>query len=230
MPRCEWAIMGSKPWISPVCLDWFPTAQCISLARNITGDGERCRLFDREAAELRANIQDYMWDARAGYFLIITAARKGSFMSLAPIHYGPHRDAGAAGRIRNQLPRFETSYGLTTTDRQTGMSVRRLLWAPMVYFAVEGLRRYGFEEDAQRIARKFIDVVRSINEETGANFEKSGRKARAGKHTKVCWCGYSENVVGFGWTNGTTLVLQKWLRSIDANSAVTHSTPAQAAT
>ena len=45
-------------------------------------------------------------------------------------------------------------------------------WAPLQMIAVEGLRRYGYEEDADRLARKFVALVVKEFEEHGTIVEK----------------------------------------------------------
>ena len=45
-------------------------------------------------------------------------------------------------------------------------------WAPLHAIAVEGLFRYGFDEDALRIAKKYVALVESNYETTGYLWEK----------------------------------------------------------
>ena len=75
-----------------------------------------------------------------------------------------------------QLPRLETSFGLTACEKwdtpfafQWGYPNG---WAPLHAIAVEGLLRYGFDEDALRIAKKYVALVESNYETTGYLWEK----------------------------------------------------------
>jgi alpha,alpha-trehalase len=67
--------------------------------------------------------------------------------------------------------------------------------------AVEGLRRYGYADDAERISMKFLGLVRREFLRQGYIVEKydvvrGGSNVSANIHF-----GYSANQAGFGWTN-----------------------------
>ena len=71
--------------------------------------------------------------------------------------------------------------------------------------AVEGLRRYGYDEDADRISCKFLSMVLdnfvrdgNIREKYNVVSDSSNVQLREG---------YRDNIVGFGWTNGVFLEL-----------------------
>jgi alpha,alpha-trehalase len=76
-------------------------------------------------------------------------------------------------------------------------------WAPTQYLAVEGLRRYGFNDDANRLAYKFLSTVLENFQRDGTIREKYNVVTRSSE-TNVA-AGYKTNVVGFGWTNGVFL-------------------------
>lgn len=46
------------------------------------------------------------------------------------------------------------------------------MWPSNVYFAYVGLKRIGLEEDASRIAKKYIDTVERCFEQSGSLWEK----------------------------------------------------------
>ena len=78
-------------------------------------------------------------------------------------------------------------------------------WAPVHLLAIEGLRRYGYNDDADRIAAKFLTIVLR-------NFEKDHtirEKYNVVTRTSVTHIveGYAENVIGFGWTNAAFIIL-----------------------
>jgi alpha,alpha-trehalase len=72
---------------------------------------------------------------------------------------------------------------------------------------VAGLRRYGFHEDADRIAGKFVELVAKELEEHGTIVEKYDVRRRESDVAADITFGYSENQIGFGWTNGVVLDL-----------------------
>jgi alpha,alpha-trehalase len=78
-------------------------------------------------------------------------------------------------------------------------------WAPVHLVAVEGLRRYGFNEDADRVSYEFLSTVlenfrrdRTIREKYNVVTRSSETHVQAG---------YTQNVIGFGWTNAVFLVV-----------------------
>jgi alpha,alpha-trehalase len=70
---------------------------------------------------------------------------------------------------------------------------------------VEGLRRYGFDEAADRVSQEFVSDVYDNFKRDGTIREKYDVITRSTQATVSA--GYKQNVVGFGWTNGVTLVL-----------------------
>jgi alpha,alpha-trehalase len=71
--------------------------------------------------------------------------------------------------------------------------------------AVEGLRRYGYTADADRIAYEFLSTVAENFRREGTIREKYN--VVTGTSETPVSAGYQANVVGFGWTNGVFLQL-----------------------
>jgi alpha,alpha-trehalase len=92
------------------------------------------------------------------------------------------------------------------SDRETGMQWDLPYgWAPLQLLTVEGLRRYGFDEAADRVAQEFVSDVYDNFQRDGTIREKYNVITRSTQANVSA--GYKQNVVGFGWTNGVTLVL-----------------------
>ena len=118
------------------------------------------------------------------------------------------RDRAARRRVRANLPLFEMAGGLMTSTTESGSQWDAPFgWAPLHLFAVEGLRRYGFEEDADRIAGKFVGLVAKELQEHGTIVEKYDVRRRESDVEAGIRYGYSANQVGFGWTNAVVLEL-----------------------
>ena len=66
--------------------------------------------------------------------------------------------------------------------------------------AVEGLRRYGFNADADRISEEFLSLVRDEYLKVGFIVEKYD-VVRRGTDSSSIRFGYQSNQAGFGWTN-----------------------------
>jgi alpha,alpha-trehalase len=90
-------------------------------------------------------------------------------------------------------------------------------WAPTNWLAIKGLDDYGFHDDARRLAGKFAATVDRGLADDGTIREKYNM-ATGNADVKVT-AGYTENVIGFGWTNGVYLKLQELLHRQDAEPA-----------
>ena len=80
-------------------------------------------------------------------------------------------------------------------------------WAPLQLFAVHGLHRYGFDADADRIARAWLSMLAEDLERRGTLVEKYDVERRTSDVAGQLAFGYKSNEVGFGWTNGVALEL-----------------------
>jgi alpha,alpha-trehalase len=106
-----------------------------------------------------------------------------------------------AAATEKHLSDYEKRYGLSMSAERSGMQWDDPFgWAPVQWFAVKGLLAHGYIADAQRIARKYMDVVNvdfsrehAIREKYDMEIGSSEVQVRAG---------YKSNAVGFGWTNG----------------------------
>lgn len=73
--------------------------------------------------------------------------------------------------------------------------------------AVEGLRRYGYSNDADRLARAWLSLIVKEFEQHQTIVEKYDVVRRESDLDGSIQFGYSANQVGFGWTNGVFLEL-----------------------
>ena len=80
-------------------------------------------------------------------------------------------------------------------------------WAPLQLLAIEGLRRYGYDEDAGRIRDKFLSLVVEVFEAQGTIVEKYDVVRRSSDVSAKLRFGYDSNEIGFGWTNGVFVEL-----------------------
>ena len=80
-------------------------------------------------------------------------------------------------------------------------------WAPLQLFAVNGLHRYGFDADANRIARAWLSMLVEDFQRRGTLVEKYDVERRTSDVAGKLAFGYTSNEIGFGWTNGVALEL-----------------------
>jgi alpha,alpha-trehalase len=123
-----------------------------------------------------------------------------------------------ARALANNLARFEHPGGLAMSRNESKTQWDYPYgWAPIQLLAAEGFRRYGFTEEADRISYKFLSTVLENFRRDGTIREKYNVVTRSSE-TQVT-VGYSENVIGFGWTNGVFLELlrqlpQEWVKRL----------------
>jgi alpha,alpha-trehalase len=113
-----------------------------------------------------------------------------------------------AASVEANLSLFEKLGGLETSTNVSGNQWDAPYgWAPLQMIAIQGLRRYGFNADAERLSLKFLsmilrdfDVHRTIKEK----YNMVEGKSDLGAGIRF---GYTSNEIGFGWTNAAFVLL-----------------------
>jgi alpha,alpha-trehalase len=82
-------------------------------------------------------------------------------------------------------------------------------WAPLQWFVVEGLDRYGFAEDAHRLREKWCNNCATVFASSGVMWEKYNVVHIGGSEEE----GLYGSVKGFGWSNGVFVDFVKKLDS-----------------
>ncbi|WP_345779537.1 trehalase family glycosidase [Dyella sedimenti] len=198
----------------------------LALQLGKAGDAER---WAKAAEARKAAMDKYLWQPQDGMY------RDYDFVAGKPSPY-PYVTtfyplwAGAASKaqaeaVRKTLPVFERKGGLSMDNHPAGVQWDDPFgWAPTNWLAVAGLDAYGYHDDARRIARKFMTTVDQGYADDGTIREKYNM-ALGNADVKVS-AGYSENVVGFGWTNGVYLMLQALVQGAPTPAATaTEHTP-----
>jgi len=204
---------------APVCLNTLLYVMEDDTGRimETLGDTSAAAMWRSRAASRRDLINTLMWDEEAGlyydYNFRTRQRRRYDFATtFFPLWAGIASPAQAA-RLRENLSRFEAPGGLLTSTEVTGNQWDAPFgWAPLQMIAVDGLRRYGFHEDANRIAAKFVSLVAKEFDEHGTIVEKYDVRRRESDVAADIKFGYSANQVGFGWTNGAVLDLLAGMR------------------
>jgi alpha,alpha-trehalase len=204
---------------APICLNTLLYIMEDDAARimETLGDAAAARTWRDRASSRRDHINRLLWDETAGlyydYNFRTRQRRRYEFATtFYPLWAGIASPAQAA-RVRANLPKFEAPGGLLTSTQVTGNQWDAPFgWAPLQMIAVAGLRRYGFKEDADRIAAKFIAIVAKEFQEHGTIVEKYDVRRRESDVAADITFGYSANQIGFGWTNGAVLDLLAGLK------------------
>lgn len=130
-----------------------------------------------------------------------------------PMYAGLATEEQAQAAVE-MLPRLEEAFGVVTCEKN---SVKGNFqwnypngWACLQYIMVIALDRYGFYEEARRIAGKYIQLVEQAFEETGNLWEKYNVvEGNANVVTE------EKMPPMMGWTAGVYLALQEYLVSTD---------------
>ncbi len=201
---------------APVCLNSLIYKEQIDLARiyEILGHPKSAIVFRRAAEARKKQIQNYLWDAKSGIYFDynFTAKQRSSYEYLTtfyPLWVGLATPEQARA-VDGNLKMFEQPGGLAMSRNNSGVQWDYPYeWAPTVLIAVEGLRRYGFTDDANRISYKFLSTIAENFRRDGTIREKYNAVTRSSESNVTA--GYQQNVIGFGWTNGAFLCLLRAL-------------------
>jgi alpha,alpha-trehalase len=153
-----------------------------------------------------------MWDSQSGlycdYDYVHRSIRHYPFLTtFYPLWVGIASSEQAAQVVRN-LSRFERAGGLQTSEFCSGDQWDAPFgWAPLQWIAVQGLRRYGYRTDADRISKRFLSLVQQQFARHGAIEEKYDVVRRSDDVAPGLRYGYQSNEAGFGWTNAVFTAL-----------------------
>ncbi len=164
------------------------------------------------AAKHRKRVMnELMWSNLKGFYYDFNFAKnkRGTVNSLAGFYpmWAGMVTKEQAKQLVGALKRFESNGGLTTTDaQQLGQLVPGSVptqwaypngWAPLHFRIVQGLLRYGYQEDAKRIAMKWLKTNLDWFNKHGVFLEKYNVVTPERPPTK----GLYPSQTGFGWTN-----------------------------
>jgi alpha,alpha-trehalase len=190
----------------------------------LLGQQEDARKWQQQADARKIAINKFLWDQKAGMFFDYNFLEgKRSDYNFATTFYPLWAGLATPEQARAvvaSLKTFERPGGVVTSDRETGMQWDAPFgWAPVQWFAVEGLRRYHYGADADRLAQKFVSMVLENFLRDGTIREKYNLTTRSTDTATTA--GYKANVIGFGWTNGVFLDFTSELSSADSKPANT---------
>jgi alpha,alpha-trehalase len=111
-----------------------------------------------------------------------------------------------ANAVVKNLSLFEQAGGIAMSVQETHAQWDYPFgWAPIQLLAVEGMRRYGHNVEADRVSTEFLSTVLDNFMRDGTIREKYNVVTRSSE-TNVK-AGYAANVIGFGWTNAAFVEL-----------------------
>ena len=149
------------------------------------GDISGAATWRAEAKRRAERIRAHCWDEQTGFFLEYNYALKKrlpyrSLCAYWTLWAGVATPEQAASLVA-QLGDFETAHGLTVTDKaypsphpefENLQWAYPLGWPPLHLIVIEGLARYSYEKEAERISRKFVGLMLQQYKKTGKVWEK----------------------------------------------------------
>lgn len=199
----------------------------------LTKETEEAKAWLKRANQRKAMINETMWNSKQGFYFDYDyrAEKQGQVWSLAGFFamWTGLASEEQAHRMVANLTKFEYPGGLATTtptqslnpdlDEQWAFPNG---WAPLQYITIQGLIRYGYQEDATRLTIKWIknNLVKFLNE--GYFYEKYNvvNPNAAPKD------GLYPSQVGFGWTNSIFARLTQDVLGKTFGMNIVHTTPA----
>jgi len=180
-------------------------------AARIFGDDSEAAKWEDTAALRMATMNKLMWDRIRGlyYDYNYVKEKRGTISSLATYFtmWSGMADERYAASMVKGLRRFEHKGGLTTTDTlPIGQFVLGSLpqqwsypngWAPLHFIVIKSLERYGYHQEARRIAMKWLksNLLWFNNEHLFLE------KYNVVSPDKPPLKGLYPSQTGFGWTN-----------------------------
>ena len=166
--------------------------------------------FTSAAESRRAALLTASYDSETGFFYDVrwrTGERvtdRPTLAAAAPLYFGlatPEQGRAVAARLERD---FLKAGGFVTTNIRSGQQWDAPNgWPPLQWLSMEGVRRYGRADVANRARAFWLSVNRATYRSTGKMTEKydvmdMARRAGGGEYP---------NQDGFGWTNGVALRL-----------------------
>jgi alpha,alpha-trehalase len=191
------------------------TVAALRRARGRPGDAAVAARFADAAERRRAALLAAAYDPAAGWFFDVrwrTGARvvdRPTLAGAAPLYFGlatPEQGRAVAARLERD---FLRAGGFVTTLVESGQQWDAPNgWPPLQWMAIEGARRYGDADLANRARDRWLALNRRTYATTGRMMEKYD----VVDTTRAAGGGEYPTQDGFGWTNGVVLRLMAGTR------------------
>ncbi len=186
------------------------TIAALLTRRNASGDAAASAAFSAAADARRAAIQQYAYDAKDGYFYDVrwrtgTPERTRPTMAAAAALYFRVATAAQGRAVATRLEKdFLRSGGFVTTLVKSGQQWDLPNgWPPLQWLGIEGVRRYGRSDIADKARARWL----ALNSRTYATTGKMTEKYDVTDLSRPAGGGEYPTQDGFGWSNGVALAL-----------------------
>ncbi len=197
---------------APVCLNslLYKTEKDLEQISLWLGHGEDAKKWNQRAEERKKLISRYLWNQEQGLFFDYNfqTSRMSNYRYASTFYplWAGLATPEQAKAVASNLKTFERPGGLPMSTIETGAQWDLPYgWGNIEMLAIDGLRRYGYHADADRVSYEFLSTVAENFRRDGIIKEKYNVVTRSSEaHVEL---GYEMNVVGFGWTNAAFLEL-----------------------
>ncbi|MFY9227959.1 MAG: alpha,alpha-trehalase TreF [Candidatus Microsaccharimonas sp.] len=168
------------------------------------------RRYRKRAAHRKEAINTYLWSEPENFYMdynFHTRKRTGvlSLAAVFPLYAGIATNEQAQAVAERLKKDFLKEGGLVTTLIENGQQWDSPNgWAPLQWVAVEGLRRYGYDELADEITKRWTKLVEKVYKHSHKLVEKYNVVGGDGLGSG------GEYLLqdGFGWTNGVYIAMK----------------------
>ena len=197
---------------APVCLNslLYKTEKDLAQVSAWLGNQEDASQWNKRADERKNLITRYLWNKEKGLFFDFNFVnnRLSDYQyatTFYPLWAGLATPEQAQAVAAN-LKIFERPGGIPMSTFDSGAQWDLPYgWGNIEMVVIDGLRRYGYNADADRVSYEFLSTVAENFRRDGNIREKYNVVTRSSEaHVEL---GYEMNVVGFGWTNAAFLEL-----------------------
>jgi len=167
--------------------------------------------YRKKAEARRAAICTYLWDEKKGFFFDFHSpsqarSKAWTLAGMQALYCGVATPAQAKKMAQNIEKKFLQLGGVVTTFENTGQQWDAPNgWAPLQWITIVGLRRYGFDELADKIKYRWL----ATNTALFHTEHKFVEKYNVIEPTKMGGGGEYALQDGFGWTNGVFIALKR---------------------
>jgi alpha,alpha-trehalase len=203
---------GSTHHYAPVDLNTliYKEEKDLQQIATILGRSDDARHWSQQAERRRDAMNRYMWDETKGLYFDydFMRQRRSGYVYVTTFYpmWAGIPSPEQAQRVMQNLNIFEEPGGLVESRNDVKVQWEWPWgWAPSELLSIEGMRSFGFQDDANRLSSEFLATVLLNFRKENTIREKYNVVTRSSE--AEIQAGYKQNVVGFGWTNGTFLSL-----------------------
>jgi len=203
---------AATQYYAPVCLNslLYKTEKDLAQISTWLGRSDDTKNWVGRAAHRKQLITKYLWNPQQGLFFDydFKNGRMSEYKYASTFYplWAGLATPEQAKAVEANVKVFDRPGGLPMSTEDTGAQWDLPYgWGNIEMLAISGLRRYGYDTDADRISYEFVSMVADNFRRDGNIREKYNVVTRSSEsHVAL---GYHMNVVGFGWTNAAILEL-----------------------